>query len=168
MVSQVILDEESTRNVFVYRKARRAVKRNEAIPQKGKCHSQIEKSSEKVAEKKNVVRTSPIFSSPDKVKKRRNLIIQDTSSSENEESIKQVDFSCSNKSVLEANESPPISDIYAVGRHTKPKNKLRWIFKLMENPRLNDLVINVDEYSPPKGKEKVQTKPKKATARPKS
>ena len=70
--------------------------------------------------------------------------------------------------MLEANESPPIFGIYVVGHHTRPKNKLRWRFKLMDNPQLKDLVINVDENTPPKGKEKAQTKPRNTTARPKS
>ena len=83
MVSWVVLNEESARNVYVDRKARRVVKRDEAIPQKGKCQLQVEKSNEKVAEKKSVLRTSPIFSSYDKVNKMRNLIIQETSSSKN-------------------------------------------------------------------------------------
>ena len=82
------MDEESTRNVSVNSKSRRVVKRNEALPQNGKCQSQVEKSSEKVAEKKSVVQTSPKFSSSDKVKKWKNLIIHDTSSSKNVESIK--------------------------------------------------------------------------------
>ena len=49
------MDEESARNVYVDRKERRVVKRNEPIPQKGKCESRVKKSSEKVAKKKNVV-----------------------------------------------------------------------------------------------------------------
>ena len=56
MASQVVLDEESTRNVFVDSTTRRTVKRNKAIHQKKKCQSQVEKSSGKVAEKKSVVR----------------------------------------------------------------------------------------------------------------
>ena len=37
--------------------------------------------------------------------------------------------------------------------HTRPKNKLRYKFKLMENPWLKDHIINVDE-SPPEKKAK--------------
>ena len=82
------------------------------------------------------------------------MIIQETSSSENVESIKKVESSCSKKWVLERNEIPPIFGLYAIGHHTRPKNKLRWRFKLMENPQLKDLVINVDEDSSPKGEKK--------------
>ena len=38
----------------------------------------------------------------------------------------------------------------------------------MENPRLKDLVINVDEDSPPKDKGTLRTKPRNTTARPKA
>ena len=39
--------------------------------------------------------------------------------------------------------------------YTRPKNKLRLNAKLIENPKLKDLVINVDESSRVKGKKKV-------------
>ena len=55
MVSQVVLNEKSARNILVDSKERKVVKRHEVVPQKGKGKSQVEKSSEKVAEKKNVV-----------------------------------------------------------------------------------------------------------------
>ena len=42
---------------------------------------------------------------------------------------------------------------YARTPHTCPKNKLRYNSKLINNPRLRDLVINVDD-SPPEKKEK--------------
>ena len=38
--------------------------------------------------------------------------------------------------------------------HTYPKNKLRLNAKLIDNPKLKDLVINVDESSPAKEKKK--------------
>lgn len=38
----------------------------------------------------------------------------------------------------------------------------------MDNPGLEDLVINVDDNSPPKYKGKAWTKPRKTTARPKA
>ena len=49
---------------------------------------------------------------------------------------------------------------------TKEKNKLRLKFKLRYNPRLKDLVINIDDSpikeKPPKPKKKRDAKPKKA------
>ena len=36
-------------------------------------------------------------------------------------------------------------ELYATGPHTKPSNKLRFKFKLMENPELKDMIINIDE-----------------------
>ena len=38
--------------------------------------------------------------------------------------------------------------------HTYPKSKLRFNAKLIDNPKLKDLVINVDEPSPAKEKKK--------------
>ena len=35
--------------------------------------------------------------------------------------------------------------MYAVGPHTRPNNKLRFKFKLTENPGLKDMIINIDE-----------------------
>ena len=42
--------------------------------------------------------------------------------------------------------------------YTQPKNKLRLNAKLIDNPKLKDLVINVDESSPVKRKKKVVSK----------
>lgn len=48
---------------------------------------------------------------------------------------------------------------------TRPKNKLRLNSKLRDNPRLRDLIINIDdsptEEQPPKSKKKRDAKPKK-------
>ena len=48
---------------------------------------------------------------------------------------------------------------------TRPKNKLRLNSKLRDNPRLRDLIINIDdsptEEQPPKSKKKRAAKPKK-------
>ena len=41
--------------------------------------------------------------------------------------------------------TPIVLEMYAVGPHTRPNNKLRFKFKLMENPRLKDMIINIDE-----------------------
>ena len=99
-----------------------------------------------------MVQTSTIFSSPHKFKKKRILIIHKASSSEKVESINEVESSRSKKLVLKANESPPIFGKYVASEHTRPKNKLRQIFNIMENSQLKDVVFNVDEDSPPKGK----------------
>ena len=38
--------------------------------------------------------------------------------------------------------------------HTRPNNKLRLKYKLIANPELKDLIINVDETPEDKAKEK--------------
>ena len=38
-----------------------------------------------------------------------------------------------------------ILEMYAIEPHTRPNNKLRFKFKLMENPELKDMIINIDE-----------------------
>jgi hypothetical protein len=43
------------------------------------------------------------------------------------------------------NHVPTVLEMYAMGPHTRPSNKLRFKFKLMENPKLKDMVINIDE-----------------------
>ena len=56
--------------------------------------------------------------------------------------------------------------MYDVGPHTRPSNKLRFKFKLMENPRLKDMIINIDEEEIAQGgsssarKRKSSNKPK--------
>ena len=40
---------------------------------------------------------------------------------------------------------PTIFELYAMGPHTRPSNKLRFKFKLMENLELKDMIINIDE-----------------------
>lgn len=83
MVSQVALAKKLARNISLDSKARKDVKIHEAVPQKWKGKSQVEKSSETIVGKKIMVRTYPIFSSLDKNNKKRNLIIQENSSSKN-------------------------------------------------------------------------------------
>ena len=41
--------------------------------------------------------------------------------------------------------TPTVIELYATGPHTRPSNKLRFRFKLMENLELKDMIINVDE-----------------------
>jgi hypothetical protein len=40
---------------------------------------------------------------------------------------------------------PTVLEMYATGPHTRPSNKLRFKFKLMENLELKDMIINIDE-----------------------
>lgn len=41
--------------------------------------------------------------------------------------------------------TPTVLEMYAIGPHTRPNNKLRFKFKLMENLELKDMIINIDE-----------------------
>ena len=49
---------------------------------------------------------------------------------------------------------------YARTPRTHPKNKLQLNSKLIDNPKLKDLVINVDEPSPAKEQKKIVSKNK--------
>ena len=57
--------------------------------------------------------------------------------------------------------------MYATGHHTRPSNKLRFKFKLMENPKLKDMVINIDEEPLDKKEGKQSANSKKASTKPK-
>ena len=54
-----------------------------------------------------------------------------------------------------------------MGPHTRPSNKLRFKFKLMENPELKDMVINIDEESLDKKEGKRSTNSKMVSTKPK-
>ena len=56
--------------------------------------------------------------------------------------------------------------MYAVGPHTRPNNKLRFKFKLMENPGLKDMIINIDEEEIARG-ERSSAQKGKSVDRPK-
>lgn len=53
-----------------------------------------------------------------------------------------------------------IRNPYTQRSHTKPSNKLRLKYKLIENPKLRDLIINVDEI-PKENEKEVNSKKKK-------
>ena len=57
--------------------------------------------------------------------------------------------------------------MYAMGHHTRSSNKLRFKFKLMENPELKDMVINIDEEPLDKKKGEQSANSKKASTKPK-
>ena len=57
--------------------------------------------------------------------------------------------------------------MYVTGPHTRPSNKLRFKFKLMENPELKDMIINVDEEPLDKKEGKQPSNSKKASTKPK-
>ena len=56
--------------------------------------------------------------------------------------------------------------MYVVGPHTRPSNKLRSKFKLMENPELKDMIINIDEEETDQGKGKSSTSSRRSSAKP--
>ena len=43
------------------------------------------------------------------------------------------------------NKTPTFLEMYVAGPHTRPSNKLIFKFKLIENPELKDMIINIDE-----------------------
>lgn len=57
--------------------------------------------------------------------------------------------------------------MYAIGPHTRPSNKLRFKFKLMENPELKDMAINIDEEPLEKKEGKRSANSKRTSAKPK-
>jgi len=87
------------------------------------------------------------------VKKRRRLVLSDSSSSSSGHSTPtpQKEVSSYRRPVRKKDKEPPV--YYVRTPHTRPKNKLRYNFKLMGNPWLKDHIINVDE-SPPEKKGK--------------
>ena len=62
---------------------------------------------------------------------------------------------------------PIVLELYATGPHTRPSNKLRFKFKLMENPKLKDMNINIDEEPLDKKEGKQSANSKKASTKPK-
>lgn len=87
------------------------------------------------------------------VKKRRRLVLSDSSSSSSDHSTPtpQKEVSSSRRQVRKKDKEPLVYNVRTP--HTHPKNKLRYNFKLMDNPWLKDHIINVDE-SPPEKKGK--------------
>ena len=89
------------------------------------------------------------------VKKRRRLVLSDSSSSSSHHSTPapQKEVSSSRRPARKKDKEPPI--YYVRTPHTRPKKKIHYSFKMMNNPRFKDHIINVDK-SPPEKKEKKQ------------
>ena len=62
---------------------------------------------------------------------------------------------------------PTVLELYAMGPHTRPSNKLRFKFKLMENPELKDMITNIDEEPLDKKEGKQFANSKRAFTKPK-
>ena len=92
------------------------------------------------------------------VKKKRKLVLPASSPSSSHHSASALhgEVTSSRKPAKKKEEDLPI--YYARTPHTRPKNKLRLNSKLMNNPKLKDLVINVDESSPAKEHKKTVRK----------
>ena len=82
----------------------------------------------------------------------RRLVLPASSSSSSHHStpVPQEEVTSSKKPAKKKDKDPPV--YYARTPHTHPKNKLRYKSKLIDNPRLRYLIINVDD-SPPEKKE---------------
>ena len=87
------------------------------------------------------------------VKKKRGLVLSDSSSSSSHHSIlaPREEVTSFRKPAKKKEKDPLVYD--ARTPHTRPKNKLHYNSKLIDNPWLRDLIINVDD-SPPEKKEK--------------
>ena len=87
------------------------------------------------------------------VKKWRRLVLSDSSSSSSHHSIPtpQKEVSSSRSPTKKKDKDPHV--YYARTPHTRPKNKLHYKSKLIGNPWMRDLIINVDD-SPLEKKEK--------------
>ena len=89
------------------------------------------------------------------VQKKRKLILPASSSSSSHRSASthHGEATSSRQPANKKGENLPIH--YPKTPHTHPKNKLRLNSMLIDNPKLKDLVINVDEPSPAKEKKKI-------------
>lgn len=92
------------------------------------------------------------------IQKKRKLILPTSSSSSSHCSAPphHEEATSSRKPTDKKGKNIPI--YYPRTPHTHPKDKLRLNAKLIDNPKLKDLVINVDESSPVKGKKKAISK----------
>jgi hypothetical protein len=89
------------------------------------------------------------------VKKKRKLVLPASSSSSSHHSAStlQEEVTSSGKLAKKKEENLPV--YYARTPHTHPKNKLRLNAKLIDNPKLKDLIINVED--PPPAEEQKKT-----------
>ena len=78
------------------------------------------------------------------VKRRRKLIIPENSSSEQVEQVKPVEASSVKKPIKKEMKFSFIANTIVNRPHTRPTNKLILKHKLVSNPWLKDLVINLD------------------------
>lgn len=92
------------------------------------------------------------------VKKKRKLVLPSSSSSSSHHSAStlQEEVTSSRKLAKKKEEDLPV--YYARTRHTRPKNKLHLNSKLIENARMKDLIINVDDSPPVKEQKKTVKK----------
>ena len=64
--------------------------------------------------------------------------------------------------------TPTVLEMYVVGRHTQPNNKLRFKFKLMENPELKDMIINIDEEEIAQGEGSSSARNRRSSDKPRA
>ena len=92
------------------------------------------------------------------IRKRRKLVHSTSSSSSSHHSalVLQEEVTSSRKPTKKKEESLPV--YYARTPHTRPKYKLCLNSKLIDNPKLKDLIINVDDSPPVKEQKKTVKK----------
>ena len=89
------------------------------------------------------------------IQKKRKLILPTSSSSSSHFSTPPHHEEATSSRQPTDKKGKNIPIYYPRTPYTRPKNKLRLKSKLIDNPKLKDMVINVDESSPVKGKKKV-------------
>ena len=87
-------------------------------------------------------------------KGKRKVIIKQYSSSEEASSDKEVEATCQSRPIKRDRRVQFILNPYMQRPHTRPMNKLRLKYRLIANPGLKYLIINVDEIPEDKAKEK--------------
>ena len=92
------------------------------------------------------------------VRKKRKLVLPASSSSSSHHSapVLQEEVTSSRKPAKRKEENLPV--YYARTPQTRPKNKLRLNSKLIDNPKLKDLIINVKDSPPAKEQKKTVKK----------
>ena len=92
------------------------------------------------------------------VKKKRRLVLLASSSSSSHHSapVPQEEVTSSRKPAKRKEKDLPI--YYATTPHTRPKNKLRLNSKLIDNPKMKDLIINVEDSPLAKDEKKIVKK----------
>ena len=95
---------------------------------------------------------------PKVVKKNMKLVLPTSSSSSLHRSKSTLHGEVTSSKKPSKKKEEDLLVYYARTPHTHPKNKLRLNSKLIDNPKLKDLVINVDESSPAKEQKKTVKK----------